>query len=360
MSSDRITAEAVPQLSTTLTWRDTLTRWGFRWGIGRMNARFEPGLYRIGEPTPASPVLVTCNYRMTVDIVRRDLAGTDAWLLVLETYGINVWCAAGKKTFGTDELVRRIFDTHLADHVEHETLVLPQLGAVGVSANAVRAATGYRVVWGPVRSSDLRAFLAAGLKATPEMRAVTFTTRERLVLAPMEFVPSLKYGIWAVPVLVVLGVLGASIALAHLRMAGRTPRALPGAAHLRAGGLRRLDRPAGLAALAPGPRVHREERGRRCRARPAGPARAPRHARHDEPVAVERSRARSRRGRFVHRRELHGLDAVHFSQWRGVRASPCDPGTGRGARYRTRVLDRRLGDANRRLTCKDCATSKKP
>jgi hypothetical protein len=213
VSSEQISAKAVPQLSTTLTWRDTLTRWGFRWGIGRMNARLEPGLYRIGEPTPASPVLVTCNYRMTVDIVRRDLADTDAWLLVLETYGINVWCAAGKKTFGTDELVRRIFDTHLADHVEHETLVLPQLGAVGVSASAVRAATGYRVVWGPVRSSDLRAFLAAGLKATPEMRAVTFKTPERLVLAPMEFVPSLKYGIWAVPVLVVLGVIGASIAL---------------------------------------------------------------------------------------------------------------------------------------------------
>ena len=255
MSSDRITAEAVPQLSTTLTWRDTLTRWGFRWGIGRMNARFEPGLYRVGEPTPASPVLVTCNYRMTVDIVRRDLAGTDAWLLVLETYGINVWCAAGKKTFGTDELVRRIFDTHLADHVEHETLVLPQLGAVGVSANAVRAATGYRVVWGPVRSSDLRAFLAAGLKATPEMRAVTFTTR-RATRARAD-------GVRAVAQVRHLGGAGAGRArrprrldrAAHLRVAGCAPGAVPGAAHLRAGGLRRLGRAAG--ACCPGSRAAR-------------------------------------------------------------------------------------------------------
>jgi hypothetical protein len=203
--------EAVPTLSTRLTFGDTLRRWGFRWGIGRMKARVEPGLYRIGEPTPDSPVIVTSNYRMTVDLVRRDLAGVDAWLLVLETFGINVWCAAGKKTFGTDELVRRIFATHLPDYVEHETLVLPQLGAAGVSGNAVRAATGYRVVWGPVRSSDLPAFLKAGLQATPEMRAVTFTLPERLVLSPMEVVPSLRYALWAVPTLIALSVLGASI-----------------------------------------------------------------------------------------------------------------------------------------------------
>ena len=156
-------------------------------------------------------MIVTCNYRMTVDAVRHDLAGTDVWLLVLETFGINVWCAAGKKTFGTDELVRRIFATHLADHVARETLILPQLGAVGVSANAVRVATGYRVVWGPVRSADLRAFLSADLKATPKMRAVTFRLPERLALAPMEVVPSLRYALWAVPLMLALAVIGASI-----------------------------------------------------------------------------------------------------------------------------------------------------
>ena len=206
-----IVGDSPPQLSTTLVFADTLKRWGFRWGIGRMRARFEPGLYRIGEPTPDSPVIVTCNYRMTVDAVRHDLAGTDVWLLVLETFGINVWCAAGKKTFGTDELVRRIFATHLADHVAHETLILPQLGAVGVSANAVRGATGYRVVWGPVRSADLCAFLSADLKATPKMRAVTFRLPERLALAPMEVVPSLRYALWAVPLMLALAVIGASI-----------------------------------------------------------------------------------------------------------------------------------------------------
>ena len=204
-------ADAVPALSSTLTRRDTLKRWSLRWGIARGTSRVEPGLYRIGEPSRTAPVLVTCNYRMTVDLVRRDLAGIDCWLLVLETYGVNVWCAAGKGTFGTDELVRRIFACRLADFVDHETLILPQLGAVGVAAPTVKRLTGYRVVWGPVRSADLRDYLGSGSTATPEMRTVTFTMAERLALAPVEFLGSLRYALWAVPALAMLAAVGVSL-----------------------------------------------------------------------------------------------------------------------------------------------------
>lgn len=197
-------------LPTVLTWRDTLKRWSLRWGVRRNDSTVPPGLYRIGEPTPASPVLVTCNYRMTVDRVRGDLAGTDAWLLVLETYGVNVWCAAGKGTFSTDELVRRVYAARLAEVVDHERIILPQLGASGVAAQTVRELTGYRVVWGPIRSADLRAFLASEQQATPQMRAVTFTFAERVALAPIELLGALK-GAWAIAVLLALAVIGASI-----------------------------------------------------------------------------------------------------------------------------------------------------
>ena len=61
----------------------------------------------VGAPDADSPVLVTANYKMTVDLLRRELAGLNAWLLVLDTRGINVWCAAGKGTFGTGEVIRR-------------------------------------------------------------------------------------------------------------------------------------------------------------------------------------------------------------------------------------------------------------
>ena len=203
-------AADVPKLSTTLSWRDTLKRWSLRWSIGRSSSRVDPGLYRIGDPGPDSPVLVTCNYRMTVDLMRRDLASENVWLLVLETYGINVWCAAGKGTFGTDELVRRIYAVHLADYVAHEKIVLPQLGAPGVAAHTVRELTGFRPIWGPVRSRDLHEFISAGMKATPERRAVTFTFAERLALAPVEFVGALRW-LWIAVVPIVLAVLGFAI-----------------------------------------------------------------------------------------------------------------------------------------------------
>jgi hypothetical protein len=192
-----------PVLSTTVPWRDVLGEWRVRWGIGRMRYLIPPGLYRVGEPDKKSPVLVTANYKLTVNTVRRELAGLNIWLLVLDTKGVNVWCAAGKGTFGTAELVRRVVAVNLAAIVEHRNLVVPQLGATGVAAHEVKHATGFSVRYGPVRAADIRAYLAAGMKATPEMRRVTFGWKERIVLAPMEVTGSLKLAI-SIPIVLAL------------------------------------------------------------------------------------------------------------------------------------------------------------
>ena len=93
----------------------------------------EPGLYALGAPAPDSPVFVSANYTLSFDALRSALRGIDGYLLVLDTKGINVWCAAGKGTFGTDELVARIEATRLAEVVRHRRLILPQLGAPGVA-----------------------------------------------------------------------------------------------------------------------------------------------------------------------------------------------------------------------------------
>jgi acetyl-CoA decarbonylase/synthase complex subunit gamma len=123
---------------------------------------------------------------------------------VLDTKGINVWCAAGKGTFSTGELVQRIFVTRLSGLVTHRKLILPQLGAPGVAAHEVRKATGFTVRYGPVRAADLPRFLDSDLKATAEMRRVTFSTGDRIALAPVEL---LSWGKWGVLIAVVLGVL---------------------------------------------------------------------------------------------------------------------------------------------------------
>jgi hypothetical protein len=194
------TIAEVPGASTRLSWRDRLEMFKFRWGIRRMRYSVAPGLYRIGNPDEDSPVLVTSNFRMTFDLVRSQLGGINAWILVLNTYGINVWCAAGKGTFGTNELVQQVEKVKLKLIVNHREIILPQLGAPGVAAHEVRKRTGFKVIYGPVYARDIGAFLTAGEHATPEMRIVRFRLKDRIGLIPMELIPALKW----VPALIVL------------------------------------------------------------------------------------------------------------------------------------------------------------
>lgn len=182
----------VPAVKTELSAKDILGAFRVRWGIGRMNYKVEPGIYSIGTPDENSPVLVTANYKLTFDSLRKELTGLNLWILVLNTKGVNVWCAAGKGTFGTKELVFRIKAVKLGEIVKHRTLILPQLGATGVAAHAVSKLCGFHVVYGPVRASDIKEFLDAGMKATPEMREVKFTIKDRVVLTPVDLVYWMK------------------------------------------------------------------------------------------------------------------------------------------------------------------------
>jgi hypothetical protein len=173
----------------------------------------------MGKPTPDSLVFVTANYTLSFDALRSALAGVDGYILVLDTKGINVWCAAGKGTFGTDELVYRIAETSLGDVVRHRVLILPQLGAPGVAAHEVKVRSGFRVEYGPVRAADLPAYLETR-EATPEMRLVRFDLRDRLILIPVELVHVLMPMLFAALVVFFLGGFLASGAAISAVLAG--------------------------------------------------------------------------------------------------------------------------------------------
>lgn len=201
----------IPLVDPIISWRDTLGRWKARWGVGRFRFTVKPGLYGIANngrgPKAESPVFVTANYKMSFDCLRKALNGREAWILVLDTKGINVWCAAGKRTFGTEELIGRIREVGLKEIVGHNTLVLPQLGATGIAAHRVKDETGFRVVYGPVKAASLPEFIEKHYRADEAMRTVTFTFMERLVLTPVELVGSLKLLLFIVPLLALFHVL---------------------------------------------------------------------------------------------------------------------------------------------------------
>ena len=186
-------------INTTNAVLTAANRWDHftaRWSWRRMKHRVEPGLYKLGKPTADSPVFVTANYSLSFDALRSSLKGVDGYILVLDTDAVNVWCAAGKGTFGTKELIKRIEQSQLKDIVKHRTVILPQLGAPGVTAHKVKQQTGFKVEYGPVRAKDLPGYLKSH-KATPEMRRVRFTLADRVPLIPVDLVATL-------PVLIIL------------------------------------------------------------------------------------------------------------------------------------------------------------
>ncbi len=198
----------VPQVSSTLTWRDHFGTIKTRWGVGRMSYIVDPGLHALGNPDESSSVLVSANYKMSFDRLRETLHGRDAWILVLDTGGINVWCSAGKGTFGTAELVRKIITSGISQIVSHRNIILPQLAGPGVAAHLVRKYSGFKVNYGPVRARDLPAYLDAGCRALPEMRIETFTLWERTAVIPVELVEAMKIAVFVLPLAFFLGGLG--------------------------------------------------------------------------------------------------------------------------------------------------------
>ena len=201
----------VPRVKTELDFLDRKGTILVRLGINRNNYKVSPGLYAIGRPGPDSVVLVTANYKLSFDTLRKELSGLNAWLLVLDTRGVNVWCAAGKKNFSSEEVIGQAKRNNLEKIVSHRKLILPQLAATGVSALKVKRGCGFEVIWGPIRAKDIKPFLAAGFKAEKPMRQVTFEMSERLVLTPVEISQTFKVLLWLLPLIILLSGFGPAV-----------------------------------------------------------------------------------------------------------------------------------------------------
>ena len=171
---------------TALSLRDHLGSARARAGFARSRYKVNPGLYCTGKPVDDSPVFVTANYKLSFDNLRRALSGMDAWILVVDTRGVNVWCAAGKRTFSDDEIALQVKRTGLEKIVTHRELILPQFAAIGVAVHKLRKKSEFTGIFGPLRANDIREFMRKNKQADETMRAVTFTFVERLVLVPVE------------------------------------------------------------------------------------------------------------------------------------------------------------------------------
>lgn len=194
-------------LRTFLSWlRDTTLR--------TFPHATRPGLRRIGNPGPEDPVLVTGNFTLTVRRVFEALAGRNAWLLVANSRGINVWCAAGGGHMTHHDIIAAVRSSGVNDVVNRRRLILPQLGATGIERRRITDATGWETAWGPARLEDLAPFLERGARVKRGMRTMTFPMWERAEMAIMWGVPMLVPA--AIGMGLAAGVLAAAVGAAAL------------------------------------------------------------------------------------------------------------------------------------------------
>ena len=140
------------------------------------------GLVKIGNPDRKAPVLLTCNFRLTVERVRAALQGLDAYLLIANSRGVNVWCASTGGLLTNHDVISVLKTSGVEDLVDHRRIILPQLAATGIEGRVIHKKTGWSVVWGPVYATSIPEFLSGGVK-TMEMRSVSFLWPQRLEMA---------------------------------------------------------------------------------------------------------------------------------------------------------------------------------
>lgn len=152
------------------------------------------GVLKIGDPDRNSPVLLTCNFHLTVERVKRTLQGMDCYLLIANSRGINVWCAAAGGLFTHHDVISVLKTSGIEELVDHRMVILPQLAATGVESKIVQKKTGWKVIWGPVYAKNIPTFVKNENKKTPEMRQVEFPWMQRIEAAIF----------WAFPISMIL------------------------------------------------------------------------------------------------------------------------------------------------------------
>ena len=160
----------------------------------------QTGIRWVGHPDRESPVLVTANYSLTEKRLKKGLGGLDCYLLLANTRGVNPWCASAEGNFNAHEVASVIKSSRIGELVDHQTLILPQLCAPGVSKRDVSKLTGWKARFGPVYAKDIPEYIRCDFQKNPVMHIYEFNPRTGLDLAiSMSFI---YYLLLFIPILI--------------------------------------------------------------------------------------------------------------------------------------------------------------
>jgi CO dehydrogenase/acetyl-CoA synthase gamma subunit (corrinoid Fe-S protein) len=115
-----------------------------------MMEQSECRLIEIGSPSEDDPLLITCNFHQTVQIMQTILeqTGSHAFLLPTFTHGYSVDNAVHERMFKAIDVWKSMQENEVANKIVHQTLIIP--GLAESQKNAIRQLTRWEVVVGPV------------------------------------------------------------------------------------------------------------------------------------------------------------------------------------------------------------------
>jgi len=120
----------------------------------------EQMIYKIGEPTPASPLFITTNFSLTYFIVSGEIENskTPGYLAVMDCEGLSVLTAWAAGKFTASKISQFIQESGVANQIQHRELVIPGYVAI-LSGSIEDKLEGWKVTVGPREANGIPAFL---------------------------------------------------------------------------------------------------------------------------------------------------------------------------------------------------------
>jgi acetyl-CoA decarbonylase/synthase complex subunit gamma len=121
--------------------------------------QMSPGLYRLGNPGPDSPVFLTVNFSLTYFTLTSYLeaTGEPCYLLLADTEGLSVLTAVASGKLSETTVKEAVQKAGLENVVSHRTLIIP--GYAAPLSGKIEDATGWKVLVGPRDAAEVGEFL---------------------------------------------------------------------------------------------------------------------------------------------------------------------------------------------------------
>lgn len=120
----------------------------------------EQKVYKVGEPTKKSPLLITTNFSLTYFIVQGEVENSKvpSWLAVMDVEGLSVLTAWAAGKFTASKIAEFIKESGVENNIAHKELIIPGYVAI-LSGSLEEKLEGWKITVGPREANALPSFL---------------------------------------------------------------------------------------------------------------------------------------------------------------------------------------------------------